>query len=79
MLYAKIQGSEPILLDQTQLTEESMQLNSYNLILTILFNLVIALSDDNSIAYVEELKTRRYTKEFHTFVKNCVSTRLESR
>lgn len=24
MLYAKIQGSEPILLDQTQLTDESM-------------------------------------------------------
>jgi len=28
MLYAKIQGSEPILLDQTQLTEESILNNS---------------------------------------------------
>ncbi|CAF1093516.1 unnamed protein product [Adineta steineri] len=62
MLYAKIQGSEPILLDQTQLTDE-----------------MIALSDDNSSSYVEEIKRRRYTKEFHSFVKNCVSTSLESR
>jgi serine/threonine protein kinase len=62
MLYAKIQGSEPILLDQTQLTEE-----------------MIALSDDNSSVYVEEIKKRRYTKEFHSFVKSCVATRLESR
>jgi hypothetical protein len=29
MLYAKIQGSEPILLDQTQLTEESKSLEMY--------------------------------------------------
>ncbi|CAF5111334.1 unnamed protein product, partial [Rotaria sp. Silwood1] len=42
-----MQGSEPILLDQTQLTEE-----------------MIALSDDNSSAYVEEIQRRRYTKEF---------------
>ncbi|CAF3988923.1 unnamed protein product [Rotaria sordida] len=62
MLYAKMQGSEPILLDQTQLTDE-----------------MIALSDDNSSLYVEELKKRRYTKEFHSFVKCCVATQLESR
>ncbi|CAF1100309.1 unnamed protein product [Adineta ricciae] len=62
MLYAKVQGSEPILLDQTQLTDE-----------------MIALSDENSSAYVEEIKKRRYSKEFHSFVKSCVSTRLESR
>ncbi|UJR09156.1 hypothetical protein I4U23_013404 [Adineta vaga] len=62
MLYAKMQGSEPILLDQTQLTDE-----------------MIALSDENSSAYVEEIKKRRYSKEFHSFVKSCVSTRLETR
>ncbi|CAF1399294.1 unnamed protein product [Rotaria magnacalcarata] len=62
MLYAKMQGSEPILLDQTQLTDE-----------------MIALSDDNSSAYVDEIRKRRYSKEFHSFVKCCVSTQLESR
>jgi len=62
MLYVKIQGLEPMLLDQTQLTEE-----------------MIALSDESSSSYVEEIKKRRYTKEFHSFVKSCVATQLESR
>jgi len=44
-----------------------------------LFDVVIALSDENSSLYVEEIKKRRYTKEFHSFVKCCVATRLESR
>jgi hypothetical protein len=79
MLFAKIQGSEPILLDQTQLTDESKLKSFFPLIRILFFEIVIALSDDNSMAYVEDIKTRRYTKEFHSFVKNCVATRLESR
>jgi hypothetical protein len=79
MLYAKIQGSEPILLDQTQLTEESKSFEMYWFHLIFDLFLVIALSDDNSSVYVEEIKKRRYTKEFHSFVKSCVATRLESR
>ncbi|CAF0770499.1 unnamed protein product [Rotaria sp. Silwood1] len=62
MLYAKIQGSEPILLDQTQLTEEMM-----------------TFSDNSHSLYIQEIKKRRYTKEFHSFIKSCVSTRLERR
>jgi hypothetical protein len=38
---------------------------------------VIALSDENSSLYVEEIKKRRYTKEFHSFVKCCVATRVD--
>ncbi|CAF1370663.1 unnamed protein product [Rotaria sordida] len=63
MLYAKIQDSELILLDQAQLTEEMMTLND---------------SSSNSL-YIEEIKKRRYTKEFHLFIKSCVSTRFELR
>lgn len=78
MLYAKIQGSEPILLDQTQLTEESKSCDmfgsSYGWVV-----LVIALSDESSSAYVEEIKKRRYSKEFHSFAKSSVATQLESR
>ena len=44
-----------------------------------LYDLVIALSDDDSNVYVDEIKKRRYTKEFHSFVKSSVATRLESR
>ncbi|CAF3026360.1 unnamed protein product [Rotaria sp. Silwood2] len=62
MLYAKIQGSEPMLLDQTQLTEE-----------------MITLSDNSNSLYIEEIKKRKYTREFHSFIKSCVSTRLELR
>jgi hypothetical protein len=40
---------------------------------------VIALSDDNSRSYVEEIQKRRYSKEFHSFVKSCVATQLDSR
>jgi hypothetical protein len=42
-------------------------------------NLVIALSDKKNLVYIEEIKKRRYTKEFHAFIKSCVSIRLESR
>ncbi|CAF3597710.1 unnamed protein product [Adineta steineri] len=61
MLYAKIQGSEPILLDQTQLTNEIITFNN------------------NNTSYIEEIKKRKYTKEFHSFIKSCVTTRLELR
>jgi len=40
---------------------------------------VIALSDEESSAYVDEIKQRRHSKEFHSFVKSCVATRLEFR
>jgi hypothetical protein len=40
---------------------------------------VIALSDNNNISYIEEIKKRKYTKEFHLLVKSCVSTRLNLR
>jgi len=62
MLYAKMQGSQPILLDKTQLTEE-----------------MIALGDNNNKSYIEEIKKRKYTKEFHSFIKSCISTRLDLR
>lgn len=62
MLYAKIRGSEPMLLDQTSLTEE-----------------MIALSDESSSAYVEEIRQRRHSKEFHSFVKSCVGSSVEFR
>ncbi|CAF3313208.1 unnamed protein product [Rotaria socialis] len=62
ILYAKIQGSEPILLDGTQLTDE-----------------MIGLCDSSNSSYIEEIKKRKYTKEFHSFIKSCVSTCLESR
>jgi hypothetical protein len=83
MLFAKIQGSEPVLFDNTQLTEESI-LNNYRIcnwifaFFLILF-IVIAFTDDNNISYIEEIKKRKYTKEFHSFIKSTVSTRLESR
>ncbi|CAF1273578.1 unnamed protein product [Rotaria sordida] len=35
-------------------------------------------SSSNSL-YIEEIKKRRYTKEFHLFIKSCVSTCLELR
>ncbi len=38
MLYAKIQGSEPILLDQTQLTEESKSFNVTDFIIFVWFS-----------------------------------------
>ncbi|CAF1113266.1 unnamed protein product [Rotaria sordida] len=62
MLYAKIQDSQLILLDQAQLTEEMMTLN-----------------DSSNSLYIEEIKKRRYTKEFHLFIKSCVSTRFQLR
>jgi len=32
-----------------------------------------------SISYIEEIKKRKYTKEFHSFIKSCVSTCLNLR
>jgi hypothetical protein len=37
------------------------------------------MSDQRNISYIEEIKNRRYTKEFHSFIKSCVSIPLESR
>ena len=78
MLFVKIQDSQPILLDQTQLTDESI-LTVYLSKMYFEINLVIALNDKKNLAYIEEIKKRRYTKEFHAFIKSCVSIRLESR
>jgi len=78
MLYAKMQGSEPFLLDQTQLTDESIyKIFEFQYLIFVL--LVIALSDNSNKSYIEEIKKRKYTKEFHSFIKSCVSTRLDLR
>lgn len=84
MLYAKVQGSEPILLDQTQLTDESSSKKSFeNRIFFLHFDFVlfavIALTDENCSEYVDEIKKRRYSKEFHSFVRSCVATKIEQR
>ncbi len=73
-----MQGSEPFLLDQTQLTDESIyKIFEFQYLIFVL--LVIALSDNSNKSYIEEIKKRKYTKEFHSFIKSCVSTRLDLR
>lgn len=62
LLYMKMEGSKPILLDETRLTPE-----------------MLALQDENDRTYVEELRQRRHSKEFHSFVESCVATQLEFR
>lgn len=35
--------------------------------------------NSNDKLYIEELKKRKYTKEFHSFIKSCITTRIDLR
>lgn len=75
----KMEGSKPILLDESRLTAESKSKIDDGSTTLCSPPLVLALQDENDRAYVEELRQRRHSKEFHSFVESCVATQLEFR
>ncbi|CAF1352722.1 unnamed protein product, partial [Didymodactylos carnosus] len=62
ILLIKVQGVQPYLLDQTQLSTE-----------------ILEQPDKHNEPFINEIKKRRYSKDFHSFVSCCVATHLNYR